>query len=196
MKNCPTCKRSFTDSFSFCLIDGSALSSSSDEETLVISNINRINQSSEENLIPSDTLSSTELSDIQPSAFWRKKGDNFSLYVNGLEVTSRDCIWRDDDLLVFDTKSQAIYLLRYYKNIPANQLMRAEVLQSQISAFWRKKDGQFSVYVNGVDITDGDTPNSWVDDDLLVYDKTTKRTYILKDFKNAADNQLLPAEVF
>ncbi|HYX71871.1 MAG TPA: hypothetical protein VE732_03815 [Nitrososphaera sp.] len=45
MKSCPTCKRTFEDTFTFCLVDGSILSAPFDPQaTLLISNASNVNQ--------------------------------------------------------------------------------------------------------------------------------------------------------
>jgi hypothetical protein len=68
MKSCPTCNRTFEDSFTFCLVDGAILSAPSDPRaTQSITEVYKTDQSPTEVLPGNSSLPSTPLvSTLQP----------------------------------------------------------------------------------------------------------------------------------
>jgi hypothetical protein len=141
-------------------------------------------------MFDADILSNTE------NTFWRRSEENlFWLYSKGSDIQSRTTsTWVDNDVLVYDSKTNITYLLKDYKNKTDNKLRPAYLFDNAESVFWRKQDNSYWLYVKGENIHSR-TKSGWVDDDLLVFDGKTNTTYLLKDFNKQTDLQLQPAKV-
>ena len=144
----------------------------------------------DDQIFDADILSNNE------NAFWRRNQENlFWLYYKGTEIESRTTsTWIDDDVLVYDGKTNITYLLKDYKNKTDNQLRPAFLFDNAESVFWRKQDNSYWLYAKGENIHSR-TKSGWVDNDLLVFDEKTNTTYLLKDFNKQTDLQLQPAKV-
>jgi hypothetical protein len=130
------------------------------------------------------------------NTFWRRSEENlFWLYCKGYDIQSRTTsTWIDNDVLVYDAKTNITYLLKEYKSKTDNQLRPAFLFDNAESVFWRKQDNSYWLYAKGENIQSR-TKSGWVDDDLLVFDVKTNTTYLLKDFNKQTDLQLQPAKV-
>ncbi len=77
---------------------------------------------------------------------------------------------------------------------PEDQLHPAKVLSSTDNAFWRRKENNYWLYVEGKGIANR-TTSVYSGNDLIVTDPETNKRYELSDYTNRADNQLRPARL-
>ena len=145
---------------------------------------------------PDDQMFDADILSNNENTFWRRSQENlFWLYYKGSEIESRTTsTWIDDDVLVYDAKTNITYILKDYKNKADNQLRPAFLFDNAESVFWRKQDNSYWLYAKGENIHSR-TKSGWVDNDLLVFDGKTNTTYLLKDFNKQTDLQLQPAKV-
>ncbi len=69
-----------------------------------------------------------------------------------------------------------------------------KTVSEQYEVSWKKSGNKYWLYKRGVLIT-GDGTSTWSDNDLLAYDKNSKMTYLLEDYKNLKENELRPAKI-
>jgi hypothetical protein len=67
------------------------------------------------------------------------------------------------------------------------------IIESRESAEWKMVDGKYYFYLNGMDITKNTTAAT-VEKDVLLYDRSSNKNYLLKDFWNIKDQNNRAAE--
>jgi hypothetical protein len=129
-------------------------------------------------------------------ASWKRSDTGYWLYLDNEEIGVRlVSAWSGKDLIVYDPVTNTTCLLKNYNESPVNQSLPAIVLDNSANAFWRCDGELFTLFVKGESIQNR-TKSIYVDNDVLVYDGQTNTTYILKEYKKNADNQLRPAVLF
>lgn len=132
---------------------------------------------------------------IPPSeAFYLKSEGSYWLIKNGLGFANETTnVWIDDDLLVFHIKEKQYYLLENYGNIKENTFHATKKIDTDNEAIYRAKDGSYWLFLNGESIAKR-TTNTWVDDDLIVFDPKSRKYFFLKDYNSNQDGILRPAQ--
>jgi hypothetical protein len=121
----------------------------------------------------------------------------YRLYINEEDVSTRVVSeWSGEDLLVYDPVSNVTCLLEKFVKKPFNIRSDAKFLGSTFDAYWSAdKERYYSLYCKGEQIAKR-TNCTYVDNDLLVYDKKANNTYIFKDFEKNLDSKIRPAVLF
>jgi hypothetical protein len=125
---------------------------------------------------------------------YSREGNTYYLYRNGesfyYEIENS---WSESDLLVFDKTNLQTYLLQDYAYATSGTSYTAKTLFSRNHSFWRKKDNNYYLYIEGVLQYEGDVTASYNGNDLEVYEMATGLTWILTDYATTYDNVLRPA---
>lgn len=134
------------------------------------------------------------LFDNAESAFWRRMGNSYWLYVKGEEIQTRTKNSQaNNDLLVYDEKTNITYLLDgYFGETNTSQLKPARVISYMDDILWMRTGNTYWLFLKG-EIISGRTTNRQSGNDLYVTDTQTKATYILYDYFNTSDNQFKTA---
>jgi hypothetical protein len=93
-----------------------------------------------------------------------------------------------------------IYFIRPENGITETRITETKVeeyvpriIESRESAEWKMVDGKYYFYLNGMDITKNTTAAT-VEKDVLLYDRSSNKNYLLKDFWNIKDQNNRAAE--
>ncbi|MEM1137427.1 MAG: caspase family protein [Bacteroidota bacterium] len=125
-------------------------------------------------------------------ATWKTDNGNYWLYINGEHAPGTKSTYVNNDVIVYDPGTKTNYLMRGYRNNVDGIEKKADPLYSPSSAFYRSLDGSYWFYLEGTHIKN--TSSAWVDKSLLVYDPTSNRHFILRDYSLNKDNKIHPAE--
>jgi hypothetical protein len=126
--------------------------------------------------------------------FWRHNGADkkYAVYVKGESIASRSQSgYTYSDYLVYDPNTSSTYFLNNFKTQDDNQLREGRLLGIGQSIFWRH-DGvakTYGLYVNGDNIS-ARCNASYSNDDYIVYDPDTRKTYYLQDFGRRKDKRM------
>ncbi|MBF0119213.1 MAG: caspase family protein [Desulfobacterales bacterium] len=142
-----------------------------------------------------DQLRPARVVETPNGTLWSNKEGLYYIYIEGKQVASETISeWHDNDLLVYQTTSRRYNLLENYKNRNDNKLRPARVVETPNGTLWRNKEGLYYIYIDGKQVAP-ETTSEWKDNDLLVYHTTSKKYYLLEDYRNRGDNQLRPAKL-
>ncbi len=141
--------------------------------------------------------SDTKNKSIYANISWKHNASGYWLYYNNEAIQERvKSAWSDNDLLVYDPVYNFTCLLKDYNKSPEDKILNAQLFGANENILWKRSiENLFWLYVKGEQIAKR-TKSVWVDDDVLVYDKESNTTYILKDYKHRTDNLLRTAIVF
>ncbi len=128
---------------------------------------------------------------------WWADARYYYLYVKGDPIATRTYWqWSGNDLIVYDEQGGSSYLLPGYYNHTDEVPQPAEVLAAPGSITWSKSaDNTYWLYRNGMAFPGLDAVNEYVNGDLLVYDRTTRQDFLLKDFRGLGTDVQYPAEI-
>ena len=128
---------------------------------------------------------------------WRYDGQYYYLYVEGDQVAARTFAqWRGNDLIVYDEAGSSSYLLADLYNRKDNMLRSAKIIASNGMIAWKKEYNRYLIYRDGESFASlENTVADVVGDDLMVYDKIYKQTYLLQDWNILNDGQLRDAKI-
>lgn len=132
----------------------------------------------------------------ESDAWWRLDTQYYYLYVKGEDIGPRTKRFTvNNDLLVYDEPTNTTYILKEYTTSADNKFRPAILFDNSESAFWRRLQNNYWLYVKGEEIQFR-TKNSQANNDLLVYDPQTNTTYLFQGyFLEATSTQLKPARV-
>ncbi len=129
--------------------------------------------------------------------FWRANSEYYYLYVNGEQIAYRtNSQWSGNDLIVYDEEGGYSYLLKDYYNHKDNTLRSAEIVSGPGLVTWKRENNTYFMYRNGQQFASEDnTITVYSGNDLLVFEKSTKQSFLLPDWKNRADGTIRDAKV-
>ena len=115
---------------------------------------------------------------------WWADGTYFQLYVRGDAIASRTTWqWSVNDLIVYDVEGQSSYKLPEYYNNSDKIPRPAEIMVAPGEITWEKQeDNTYWFYRNGKSFDFLDVANEFCANDLLVYEKSTRQDFLLKDY--------------
>lgn len=122
---------------------------------------------------------------------WKKDGEFFYVYINGKELPAGiPCHWSGNDMFIFLEVMNKYYLLQGYKVAPDQEEFEAVLIAEGYELLWQKQDDGYFLYENGETISDNSDPY-WIEDLFLV--AYNNKDYLLKDFKQADENEIYKA---
>jgi len=129
-------------------------------------------------------------------AWWRLQSNLYYLYVKGSLISGRTKrVVVDYDLLVYDEPTNTTYILKDFIHSNDNLFRPAVLFDNAESAFWRRMENTFWLYVKGEEIQTR-TKYTPANNNLLVYDEQANTTYLLEGYFNENFTpQLKPARV-
>jgi len=123
---------------------------------------------------------------------WKTENSKYWLYFDGEHHEGTVSTYVDDDVIVYDPKTNASYMLYGYRHNVDGVEKEAVPIHSSSSAFYRNQDGSYWFYLEGSNKSK-QTNSAWVDDSLLIYEPESHRHFLFRDFKFHNDNKLYPA---
>lgn len=144
-------------------------------------------------LSSTEEASQTDTSSATDPVYWKQKDGLYYMYHEGNRVDEfTNSAWSGKDLLVYDRRTKRTFLLEDYEDQNDNKLRLAKDLGLD-KAYWKQRDNKYYMYYEGNRV-DENTTSSWSDSDLLVYDKKSKKTFLLENFEKLDDNVLRGAK--
>jgi hypothetical protein len=130
------------------------------------------------------------------NSYWREKDGYYYMYVKGEPVSpDTKSLFVDNDVLVYDAKSNSTYILKDYKKNNDNTFRPALLFDNADFAFWRRVKNSYYFLVKGEYVQDR-TISSIVDSNMVVYDTLTRVTYLCKAYQNPNNlEKLKPARI-
>jgi hypothetical protein len=127
------------------------------------------------------------------NVFWKKiEGDAYQLLANEKEILWTSSQWYDEDLIVYNGIRNAYYWLKDYKKGKDDELYEVtKILNAPI--VWSKKGEFFWLFVGKQ--RSHNAASFWSGDDLVVYDFTMRKNFLLPNYKNATDGEVEKGEV-
>ena len=99
-----------------------------------------------------------------------------------------------NDVIAFDKTTKRTYLLRNSSTLTDNQMRAAELINYRGEIFWKREGDGFFLFDKGIPIHN-ETVSDWFGDNLWVMHETTRRGYLLKDFRNSRDADYKPTTI-
>ncbi len=127
---------------------------------------------------------------------WRKVGNgSFNIFRNHETYHSdAKATYHSDDAIVYVPELNSSFFLGDLRNDDGEDYYGLQTLPSNV--YWSGQNKTFSLIVNGENIADRiGKHNSWVGNDLLIYDPETSTTYLFQDFDTLQDNKLREAVI-
>ena len=127
---------------------------------------------------------------------WWANTESYFMYLDGHQIAARTYNqWSGNDLIVYDEEVQSSYKLPDYYNNADENPRPAEILVAPGTITWRKhEDNTYWFQRNGVDFSTLDVANEFSGNDLLVYEKTSRQDFLLKNYSNLGNGVQYPAE--
>ena len=127
---------------------------------------------------------------------WWSDGTYFHLYVKGDDIAVQTYWqWSGNDLIVYDHERQSSYRLKEYYNNSDEILRPAEILVAPGEITWSKQeDNTYWIHRNGIEFESLDVANDYFGNDLLVYEKSIRQDFLLKDYLVLENGIQYPAE--
>ncbi len=126
--------------------------------------------------------------------FWKADEQYYWLYVDGEQIAKKTwATWSGNDLIVNDEEAGRAYRLNDYYNKKDNTLRTADIISGEGIITWKRKENTYWLYRRGTEIS-GSTVSSWSNDDLLVYEPSTKQIYLLPGYKDSGNGEIREAE--
>ena len=114
------------------------------------------------------------------------------MLANEKEILWTSSQWYDEDLIVYNGIRNAYYWLKDYKKGKDDELYEVtKVLNAPI--VWSKKGEFFWLFVEKQ--RSHNAASFWSGDDLVVYDFTMRKNFLLPNYKNATDGEVEKGEV-
>lgn len=152
-----------------------------------LSMVNKNPSGSNEEANPTDTSSTTD------EVYWKQKDGKYFMYNEGNRIDEfTNSSWSGSDLVVYDQRTKKTFLFEDFEIRNDNTLRLAKEL-GQGKAYWKQRDNKYYMYYQGNRI-DQHTNSSWSDDDLVVYDTESKKTFVCENFEKLDDNVLRAAK--
>jgi hypothetical protein len=128
---------------------------------------------------------------------WWAGDGYYYLYVRGKQIAGQTYWqWSANDLIVYDEEGQSSYRFPDYYNNSDQSPRPAEVLVAPGEITWTKNENNtYWLHRNGVDFESLDAGNAYSGNDLLVYEKSTRQDFLLKDYSILENDVQYPAEV-
>lgn len=140
-----------------------------------------------------EEASQTDTSLTNDPVYWKQKDGKYFMYHEGNRIDEfTNSAWSGNDLVVYDQRNKKTFLFEDFEKLNDNTLRLAKEL-GQGKAYWKQRDNKYYMYYEGNRI-DQHTNSSWSDDDLLVYDKESKKSFIFENFETLDDNILRAAK--
>ncbi len=126
-------------------------------------------------------------------AFWTAEKDNFIVFYKGKSITGNIDYARlyDSMIIYYETDNATIYLENYWKK-KDGRLRPARILSTTDTAFWLKDGNGFKLLDKARPIH-GESTNSRIDHNILVYHEKSGATYFIPNFFSAKETELFPA---
>lgn len=157
------------------------------EEQPDFSSVHKTPLGSDEEANQIDTSSTTD------PVYWKQKDGLYYMYHEGNRIDEfTNSAWSGKDLLVYDQRTKRTFLFEDFEDQNDNKLRLAKDLGLD-KAYWKQRDNKYYMYYEGNRV-DENTTSSWSDSDLLVYDKKSKKTFLLENFEKLDDNVLRGAK--
>jgi len=115
------------------------------------------------------------------------EGENFSQNTEGFRIADDFCVWIPED--------EDYYFLTYGQQQVDDEILIPKPLEIDNGALWYKDgEGSFWLYVNGIAVAPH-CNNSWVGEDLLLYDYENDAWYYFVDYDTATPLALYKAAI-
>ncbi len=126
---------------------------------------------------------------------WKLENDLAWLFFDGELVTTKErskSHYIDNDAIFYDKQQKGYYLLENYRNRNDNIFRAGKFLQKG-KVIWKLDKGLTWLFVEAELLTtEGRTSSHFVGNDAVYFDKQTKNSYLLENYKNRDDNTLRP----
>lgn len=129
------------------------------------------------------------------NAFWEATDKNFNFYYKGDVADFNYCSVNDNDKLIYNKANKSSYYLENAELINDSVLRPALLLSEVSEAFWWSDEDNWDFYFQGQSLDSNDYNYSSVGNDVLIYCKKDKGSYLLKNVQNISDRKIRAAQL-
>lgn len=118
-----------------------------------------------------------------------KNAENFSIKIQDYDYEyslKAKLVGNTGNLLICEQNSNAMFYIVGYTTMAVNSKVTPLYLSRDKTYWCKQADDNYWIFYNGETLTDNNS--TWVGDDLMVYNKTFNRTFLIKNFNNTKPN--------
>ncbi len=128
-------------------------------------------------------------------ATWKASDAGFHFYLDDEDIGhSTTNIFNGRDLLIYYPEKNTLYLLKNYSASLDGKIREAEIVKESENILWSRNGDNFYIIQDGKNIATEIT-QILVGEDIFMYHKNSKTTFLLKSFHKAENFELQKAEV-